>query len=375
MISRHLYKAIKDACFKGKVVILYGPRQTGKTTLCKALLSEFSEGHYLTCDEPDVRDALTNRSSTSLKQYLGNASLVVLDEAQRVKNIGLTLKLLHDHYPELQIIATGSSSFELANDISEPLTGRKVEFHLLGISVEEFSNYTSAAEMDRLLERRLIYGMYPDIVLTKGPEIVTRLKELSTSYLYKDVLGFGNLKRPEFLEKLLQALALQVGNEVSYLELGQLLGIDKNTISSYIQILEKAFIVFRLPSLSRNLRNEIKKYRKIYFYDNGIRNTLINNFNPLSLRQDTGSLWENFMIAERVKWAHNHQHYCNRFFWRTHTQQEIDYIEEFSGHLYAFEFKWTAKRKFSIPPAFSSHYPNSTYHVITPQNYRSFLNP
>ncbi len=373
MIPRLLFSTICDSFFQGKVIILYGPRQVGKTTLCRHIMTQYPGSRYFTCDEPDVRDALTNKTSIQLKMFLGDAPLIILDEAQRVKNIGLSLKLLIDQFPALQIVATGSSSFELANEIVEPLTGRKVEFYLLGISVGEYVSYTSLLDMNRTLERRLIYGMYPDILLTEGPLIQDLLKELSSSYLYRDVLMMGSLKNPDLLEKLLQALALQLGNEVSYTELAQLLGVDKNTVSHYLQLLEKSFIIFRLPSLSRNVRNEIKKSKKYYFYDNGIRNAIINHFNPLSLRQDVGALWENFMISERMKSHYYRRFFCNRFFWRTHSQQEIDYIEEFSGTLSAYEFKWNPVRKGVQPKSFFTHYPGTSFSVISRENYSDFL--
>lgn len=371
-IPRLLRGQIENWLFKGKILVIYGARQVGKTTLVRQILEKYKDSQYLSCEEIDVREALTNKSSTELKAFLGNYKLVVLDEAQRVKNIGLTLKLLADNYPEIQIIATGSSSFDLSNKVVEPLTGRHIEFLLYPFSMNELNIYFGSHKSTRLLERRLIYGMYPGIVVQDGPEVKKLLEEITRSYLYRDILVFQNLKNSESLEVLLRALALQIGNEVSYSELAQLVGIDKNTIMDYIQILEKAFIIFRLRPFSRNIRNELKKLRKIYFYDNGIRNALVNNFNPLNLRNDVSVLWENFMISERMKRNQHTMHDPNKYFWRTHTQQEIDYIEDEGGRLEAFEFKWK-NQKFIPPKVFLKNYPGSSIKLITCENFADFL--
>lgn len=375
-IPREIKNQIEKKLFKKKIIIVYGARQVGKTTLVKDLLKKHpKQSVYLNCDELDIRNALTDKTSTEIKSFLGNNRLVVFDEAQRVRNIGLTLKLIVDNFPEIQVIATGSSSFELSNKIIEPLTGRKFEFHLHPFSYNELRNYySSGLELKRHLERRIIYGMYPEVVLHsgEGEEEKEAIKNLTRSYLYKDILAFQNIKNPEVLEKLLQALALQLGNEVSYNELGQIVGVDKNTISHYIQILEKAFIIHRLAPFSRNIRNELKKLRKIYFWDTGVRNALINNFNSLDLRQDTGALWENFLINERIKNNQNSKKNSTRYFWRTHNQQELDYIEEYEGKIHAFEFKWK-KQKFSTPSSFVNNYRNSTVELIHNKNFEKFL--
>ncbi|KKP32804.1 MAG: ATPase [Candidatus Staskawiczbacteria bacterium RIFOXYB2_FULL_32_9] len=371
-IKRVIHDAVKKSLFKGKVVIIYGARQVGKTTLVKEILKDYPKNsEYFNCDEIDIRQAITDKTSTELKVFFAGKKLVILDEAQRVKNIGLTLKIIVDNFPDIQIIATGSSSFDLSNEISEPLTGRKFEFYLQPFSLQELKSIYSELEFKRLLERRIIYGMYPDVVL-KEEDAEINLKTLVLSYTYKDILQYQNIKSPEVLEKLLQALALQVGNEVSYNELAVLVGIDKNTVSNYIQILEKAFIIFRLSPFSRNLRNELKKLRKIYFYDLGLRNAIINNFNPLSLRQDVGALWENFMISERVKRNNNLGIFANIFFWRVTSGKEIDYIEDSGGVLSGYEFKWQ-KDSFSVPKEFLSAYPKSSIKLINNKNYLDFL--
>ncbi|OGI29496.1 MAG: ATPase [Candidatus Moranbacteria bacterium RIFOXYA12_FULL_44_15] len=372
MVKRKVQDLIEKALFKGKIVIVYGARQVGKTTLVKEI-QKFSskDSVYLNCDEPDIREALTNKTSTELKVFLGGKKLVILDEAQRVKNIGLTLKLLVDNFPEIQILATGSSSFDLFNEAQEPLTGRKYEFQVYPLSLEELSHVYSELEISRLLEHRIIYGMYPEVVLNED-DIENKLKSLARSYLYKDVLQYQNIKNPEAIEKLIRALALQVGNEVSYNELAGLIGIDKNTVANYIQILEKAFVIFRLEPFSRNLRSELKKLRKIYFYDTGMRNALINNLNSLDLRQDTGALWENFIISERMKYVNNNGLEKNTYFWRTVRGQEIDYLEEAGGKLSGFEFKWTSD-KFKKPKIFLDAYPGSSLELVNRNNYKKFV--
>jgi len=368
VLKRTIQDQIEKFLFKNKIILIYGARQVGKTTLVKSIMQKYQDSAlYLNCDEPDIRNLLHNRTSTELKYIIGQKKLVIIDEAQMVKDIGITLKLLIDNFPEIQIIATGSSSFELASTISQPLTGRKIEFRLFPFSIQELQSIYSRLEMDRLLPQFMIYGMYPDIVLNKENTIIL-LKNLAFSYSYKDVLQYQQIKNPEILEKLLQALALQISNEVSYNELSSLLGIDKNTVANYIRILEQAFIIFKLPPLSRNLRNEIKKLKKIYFWDTGIRNALINNFNSLELRTDTGALWENFFIAERLKFLYNSMANKNIYFWRTQQKHEIDYVEEENGQFDAFEIKWN-KQKVKIPSIFLENYPVAHQYCINRQNY------
>lgn len=372
LLYRTIQGSLEKVFFKKKVIVIYGARQVGKTTLIRAIAEKYKESAvYLNCDEPDIRASLTNKTSTELAALIGNKQVVLIDEAQRVRNIGLTLKLLIDNYPEKQIVATGSSSFDLSNEIVEPLTGRKIEFLLHPFSLEELKQTYKTQELQRLLERWIVYGMYPEIVSKPGEE-KTLLHEISKSSLYKDILAFQNIRYPDILERLLQALALQIGNEVSYNELALLIGINRNTIDHYIQILEQGFIIFRLKPFKKNLRNELSKLRKIYFYDLGIRNALINNFNPINLRQDKGALLENFLILERIKFQQNHGIYVNRYFWRTRQKQEVDYIEETQGEIRAFEFKWNDK-KGRHNRAFQEAYPRSTFEVIHTANYSSFV--
>ncbi|MDO9549295.1 MAG: ATP-binding protein, partial [Candidatus Marinimicrobia bacterium] len=320
MISRILEVKILKQLFKGKAILLLGARQVGKTTLVKKIMQQIGERVlYLNGDEVDIRDILSDTTSTQLKALIGKNRLLVIDEAQRISNIGITLKLIVDNIPDLQVIATGSSALELTSKLKEPLTGRKYEHYLFPLSFQEMANHTSAMEEKRLLEHRLIYGFYPEVVTQIGEEKQI-LQMLTSSYLYKDIFSLEKVKKPAILEKLIQAIALQIGNEVSYRELGQLIGVDNETIEKYVDLLEKTFVIFRLPALSRNLRNELKKSRKIYFFDNGIRNAVIKNFNLLNLRQDTGALWENFLISERIKANHYADRWVNQYFWRTHAQ-------------------------------------------------------
>lgn len=375
IIKREIQNDIEKRLFRKKVVIIYGARRVGKTTLIREIQKKFQDiSLYLNCDEPDIREALTDKTSTELKSFIGPKQLVIIDEAQRVRNIGLTLKLIVDNYPEIQIISTGSSSFELSNQTVEPLTGRKYEYFLYPFSISELKSIYSNIEIDRLLEKRIIFGMYPEIVINEF-ENERNLKEITRSYLYKDVLQYQHIRNPEILEKLLQALALQLGNEVSYNELSNSLGIDKKTVQSYISILEKAFVIFKLGPFSKNLRNEIKKLRKIYFIDTGIRNALINNLNPFTLRNDIGVLWENFLIMERLKNTSNNFLSKNIYFWRTHQKEEIDLIEESTDYISAYEFKWKNKKtvKEKAPKAFSDKYKNISFKIVDRKNYQEFL--
>ena len=374
MINRIIIQRIKEVLFKGKTIMLFGPRQSGKTTLLEMLAGDIHEKILLLdCDEPDIRKELTDVSSTQLQHRFGDAKVVMIDEAQRVKNIGITLKLIHDKIKGVQLIVTGSSSLELTSETSEPLTGRKYEFLLLPLSTSEMIGYTDEITEKRLLEQRLLYGLYPGVVNEPGNERKI-LTSLTGSYLYKDIFTFQDIRKPEIIESLLEALALQAGNEVSYHELAITLGIDQLTVRRYIDLLEKAFVVFRLRSFSRNVRNEIRKSRKIYFYDNGIRNALISNFSQINLRTDKGALWENFIVSERFKLMNNLQIDAKRYFWRTAQQQEIDYIEERDGQLSAYEFKWAEKKTNKLPVTFLKSYPEATSTFVNSKNYLDFVN-
>lgn len=374
-IKRRLESVIKANLFQGKVVIVYGARQVGKTTLVKQIAQETVGAYgYLNCDEMDVLSRLQNAgTSEALKQIIGGQKLVIIDEAQRVKNIGLKLKLMVDSFPETQIIATGSSSFDLANEVNEPLTGRNFEFWLFPLRLDELFDGTNSIEAQRKLNSILIHGLYPDVYTLESDELKTqRVKYLAGNYLYKDILKFNNIKNSETALKLLQALALQIGSEVSYNELANTVGISKKTVSDYIELLEKAFIIFRLVPYSGNLRKAIGKLRKIYFLDLGIRNAVINNLNPIQIRDDIGRLWENFVIAEKYKQQLGLGFKTNYYFWRTYDKQEVDLVEDKGGRLSGFEIKWGGKDK-KPPKAWGDTYENSTYQVINRNNYLEFL--
>lgn len=352
-----------------------GARQTGKTTLAQMLTGQFDRKDtlWLYGDDFDTQKRFANPNREALRLIIGDAKLLVIDEAQRIENIGLVIKIIIDQLKDVKVVATGSSSFELANKVNEPLTGRKWEYKVFPFSFKEMVDHHGYITEERLLEQRLIYGYYPEVVNNIGRERET-LKQLANDYLYKDILSWKFIKKPDGLEKLLQALAFQVGNMVSYNELGQISGLDNQTVEAYISILEQSFIVFRLGSLSRNLRNELKKTRKIYFYDNGLRNAIINQFNPIELRTDIGALWENFLVSERQKFNANSKRYANVFFWRTLQQKELDYVEEYGGAFHCYEFKWNNKKgKTQIPSDFPKAYEVAEFNVITRENMHSFL--
>jgi len=372
-ISRELEQVISKRLYQKKAIIIVGPRQVGKTTLLNQVgQSSGKKTLFFNCDEPDIRKKLDLPTSTQLKALIGNSELVLIDEAQRIKDIGITLKLLIDNFQEKQFIVTGSSALELSNSINESLTGRKFEYKMLPFSFKELANANGLLDESRLLEHRMIYGMYPDVVNNQGNEREI-LTNIVSSYLYKDIFEFQDIRKPEIIEKLLQALALQVGSEVSFNELSQLLGIDTATVQRYIDLLEKSYILFHLRSFNRNVRNELKKSRKIYFYDNGVRNALISNYNPIAFRTDVGALWENYLISERIKRNNYSLNYAGFYFWRTIQQQEIDFIEERDGKLNCYEFKWNSKKKATLSTTFSTNYPNSSFTLVNPDNYIDFI--
>ena len=372
MVERLLYKTIENKLFVGKVIILTGARQVGKTTLLKQLLRQKEGVLWLNGDELQVQNLFANASADRLLSEFSNSKIVILDEAQRIENIGLRLKLIADSDSDVQVIATGSSAFELANKVNEPLTGRKWEYQMFPLSFGEMVAHHGKLKEMRMLPRRIIYGYYPEVVTNDGNEVEI-LKLLTDAYLYKDILSWESIKHPDKLQTLLRALAYQVGSQVSYNELSQMCSMDSKTVERYINLLEQCYIIFRLPSFSRNLRHELKSSRKIYFYDNGIRNALIADYRAPEVRQDIGALWENFVIAERMKSNEYYHRWVDRYFWRTKQQQEIDYLEESGGKLHAYEMKWNPRAKASITKTFTEAYPNTEFQVITPENIADFL--
>ncbi|MFQ6677233.1 MAG: ATP-binding protein [Fidelibacterota bacterium] len=372
MINRQIYQTLMTNKWSKKTIVILGPRQTGKTTLMKQIAQETGSHLWLNCDDPNIRINLELKSVEQIRVILGEHKRVFIDEIQRVKNSGLLLKLIHDTFPDINVMVSGSSALEISSNINEPLTGRKLEYMLYPISWNELTNDIGYLSAKGQLEQRLIYGMYPDVINHPGNENEI-LTQLASSFLYKDILSYKGLRKPELLEKLLQALALQIGNEVSFSELGRLLEVDKKTVMNYLDLLEKAFIVYRLKPFARNIRNEINTKRKVYFFDNGIRNAILAAYQPLALRLDVGALWENFILGERRKQIAYKQKWSNCFYWRTTQQQEIDYIEERDGLLHAFEFKWNPTKNVRFPKTFMNEYDIGTSQIITPDNMDDFL--
>lgn len=373
LLRRKIQQVIENRMFKGKAIILVGARQVGKSTLFRQILSGKTDFLTLSCDDPEVREMLNGINQRELQRIIGNHRIVMVDEAQRVPGVGLAMKLIADNMPEVQLIITGSSSLMLQGSLNEPLTGRKFEYHLYPFSTQELVENMGLLRTKGMLESRLVFGSYPDVINNIG-DTKEILMNLSGSYMYQDLLSMEGVRKPVLIEKLLVALALQVGSEVSYNELAQTVGSDAKTVEKYIDLLEKCYVLFRLPALSRNLRSELKRGKKVYFYDNGIRNALIQNLNPLSMRNDVGALWENFVISEIIKYNHYNGRYANYYFWRTTSQQEIDFVEERDGQLHLYEMKWNPKKgNAKVPNEFTKAYGKMPFTVVTPENYLDLL--
>ncbi|MHB1356207.1 MAG: ATP-binding protein [Anaerolineae bacterium] len=375
IIKRLLLAQLQSALTHGKVTVLYGPRQVGKTTLVLDLLAGLTIPHrYINADELVYREALASQDRRILGDLLGDNQLLAIDEAQRVPNIGLNLKILVDNYPHATIVATGSASFELASKISEPLTGRKRTLNLYPISYAEIAQQLGAFDARAQLERWLIWGGYPAVVTTESAAVrETLLGELVGSYLYRDILEMEGVRRSDKLVDLLRLLAFQIGQEVSLSELASNLALNRQTVGRYLDLLEKVFVIFKVSGFSRNLRKEITKNVRYYFYDNGVRNSLILNLNPLALRNDVGQLWENYLMVERRKANHYAGRSANSYFWRTYDQKEIDCIEERDGKLYGYEFKWQGQMREVTRREFTEAYPGAEVSVVTRDNFRDFI--
>jgi uncharacterized protein len=373
-IERTIFHFLDKHINDPKALLILGPRQTGKSTILKEIARRFEQKSlFLNCDEAFTRDSIEAvRSISEMQILVGDAKLVLIDEAQRVRDIGVLLKIITDFLPKVKLVVSGSSAFELSNIINEPLTGRKWECLLLPFSTQELVKHTSLFEEKSKLHTRLIFGMYPEVVNNSGNEKEV-LNELASSYLYKDIFTFQDVRKPDLLPKLLKILATTVGSEISYNYLAQMIGSDHATVQRYLDLLEKTFIIFRLTSFSGNLRTELKKSRKVYFYDNGIRNALLSAFQPVAVRQDMGALWENFMVSERIKSLKHQRIFRNTYFWRTQIQQEIDYLEEYDGRLDSYEFKWNPVKTVRPPKTFMDGYPQATFNAITPENFLEFL--
>lgn len=373
MIYRYITKTILSKLNAGKAILVLGPRQTGKTTLLKTIAKDSNFSYvWFNGDNPADSKLLENSSVEHLKNIIGNKRIIFIDEAQEIMNIGKTVKLITDYIEDVIPIISGSSAFELSNELNEPLTGRKFEYNLFPFSFTELKNHNDLKTEMFSLERRLIYGSYPEVVVNEGNEKEI-LNLLSSSYLYKDIFKFGDIRKPADLSKIVQLLAWQIGSEVNISEIANEAGVSSETVERYIDILEKAFIVFRLPAFARNVRNEIKKNKKVYFYDNGIRNAIIGNYNLLTNRNDIGGLWENYLVSERRKKNYYSGFYGHAYFWRTQQQQEIDYLEEVDGEISLFEFKWNPNKDVKFPKTFLNNYEIKSAEVINSQNYYNFL--
>ena len=371
MIKRLIDAQIESKLFKNKAIIIVGARQIGKTTSINFVLKNKEKVLFLDGDDPVVRELLDNANTEQIRNLIGDKTFIFIDEAQRIQNIGLTAKIIVDQFKNVQLIISGSSAFDLKNSLSESLTGRKWEYQMFPVTWHELEETYGYLKSLQQLELRILYGMYPEIITNNGDE-KERLKLLIDSYLYKDILSFYNIQKPLVLQNLLKALALQMGNEISLNELANLLQVDKNTVKNYIEILEKSFVIFTLSGFNRNIRNELKQAKKVFFWDNGIRNAVIGNFSPLELREDKGALWENFLIAERMKKNNYENPYINSYFWRTTTQLEIDYVEEIEGEIFAYQIKWNENTKIKSFENFRETYKTDVV-KIHPKNFREFL--
>jgi uncharacterized protein len=372
MVKRIIEAEIMADLFKGKAIVLLGPRQVGKTTMLKEILGkQVNEMLFINGDDANAVKIFLGAGMEQLKNIIGSNTIVFIDEAQRIPGIGFIAKMIVDEFKNVQLILSGSSALDINDKTQEPLTGRKWTHYLWPIAWEEYETHVGFLKAEQRLENRLVFGFYPDVINRPEQQEKTLL-EIAESYLYKDVLIYGNIKKPVLLQKLLQALAFQVGHEVSYSELAQLIGSDPKTVTAYIDLLEKAFVVFRLPAFSRNLRDEIKTNRKIFFYDNGIRNAVIGQLQPWPARMDVGQLWENFLVSERLKQNHYKNRNAKTYFWRSKQQQEIDYVEELNGKIYGFEFKWNEKRNIHFSKTFTDSY-QATNFGVTRGNFREFV--
>ena len=377
LIERILTSKVLKALQPGKVAILYGPRQVGKTTLLSQLSQKLDEPYLqVNGDQIKYREALSSADSVRLGELIGDKKILIIDEAQRVQNIGLNLKIIVDRFPKVKVLATGSASLDLASKISEPLTGRKKTFMLYPVSYQEIEKWQGSFEAEQQLERWLIFGAYPEALTIEGREQRENyLSELVSSYLYVDMLEFGGVKKANKIVDLLRLLAFQIGQEVAISELASNIDLDRVTVEKYLDLLEKSFVIRRVGGFSRNLRKEIAKTSRYYFYDNGVRNALIENFNDLNLRNDTGQLWENFLFMERLKRNQNLDRRANYYFWRTYDQKEIDLIEEREGRIYGFEFKWQGEMRQAVKKEFSRVYKNAQVSTVNRNNFRDFLVP
>lgn len=375
MIKRAIDERIQNALTKKKVVTIMGPRQVGKSTLACAMIPEGAKVLEINGDNTDVQTMFVNVDETKMKVLIGNKNFILVDEAQKIGNVGNVLKIVAEKFNDIKVIVTGSSAFKLAEAVNESLTGRKREFRLYPLSFKEMADETSALEESRMIDHRLIYGYYPEVVTSPGDEKEV-LKELIDSYLYKDVMEENNIAKPDKLVKLVQALAFQIGSTVSANELAGLVGVDAKTVERYIDILERCYIIYTLPSYAKNQRNELKFARKLYFWDMGIRNGVIGNMAPVSLRspEELGHMWENFLVAERIKRNdYAGRTFVQHYFWRTQQKKEVDLIEVEDGLMTGFEIKRKKGKRVGAPASFTAAYPEAHFECVTPDDLMSFL--
>jgi predicted AAA+ superfamily ATPase len=374
-IHRSLEELVKQGLKPNRAVVILGARRVGKTELIKNLLSNWDEPYLLlNGDDQMVQDLFEPRTVTNYQRLLGDVRFLVIDEAQSISDVGLKLKLMLDSIPDLKILVSGSSVFDLNNKLGEPLVGRKTTFCMYPLAQMEFNKTENLLETKQRLEERLVLGTYPELEqLSTRAEKIEYLMEQMNSYLFKDILAFEGIRKRDVIVSLLRMIAFRVGSEISIEGIANELQIGKATVDRYLDLFSKVFIIHKVTGYSRNLDNEITKKNKWYFYDNGIRNALINNFNFLNLRDDQGKLWENYLISERIKRKEYLRIHAAHYFWRTHTKQEIDLVEEKDGSLCAFEFKWTSKKAVKAPALWSKYYPTATFEVIHPQNYLDFI--
>lgn len=374
-ILQNQLKNLDKLVSPNKVILVYGPRRVGKTTLLEHFIQGLQEPfHFVNGEDVFVQQILSSQSIDQLKNFVGSKKWLLIDEAQKIPNIGLNLKLIVDHLESVKVLATGSSSFDLASQAGEPLTGRKWTLRLFPLAQMELGQNENMAQTASRLENRLIYGSYPEVVLGEDDQFRQRyLKEIVSSYLYRDILELEGLRHSDKLLRLLQLLAFQIGKEVSFSELGTQVGLSKNTVDRYLDLLEKAFVIYKLRGFSRNLRKEISKNSRYYFYDNGVRNALIQNFNTLNLRDDAGELWENYLVMERIK----RQEYLGiaslNYFWRTYDQKEIDWVEEREGKIFAYEFKRKMPARNNPPKDFMKAYSDARFECVHSDNYLEFI--
>jgi predicted AAA+ superfamily ATPase len=373
-IPQRQLESLKNLVIPGKVIVIYGARQVGKTTLAKKFVEDLDEKVlFVDGDDIIVRQYLESQSISQLRDFVGDHSLLVIDEAQHVEKIGLNLKLIVDHIPSLKLVVTGSSSFDLAKDVGEPLTGRKFVLKLYPLAQMEISQTESRHETEANLESRLVYGSYPEVVtIHDNARRKEYLREIVSSYLFKDILALEGIRYANKLVRLLQLLSFQIGKGVSLSELGSQLGMSKNTVERYLDLLEKVFVIYRLSGFSRNLRKEITKSPRYYFTDNGIRNAVIQNFNPINLRNDLGEIWENYILAERMKRREYLRESCSAYFWRTYDKKEIDLVEEHMGELHGYEVKWGKTSK-KAPRDWRVNYPTAGFQIVNRDNYLEFI--